>query len=651
MKMIKFALPLFIFFAVAIGLLHAQPASAAGFEAGRIIDDGVFTDASSMGVGDIQQFLNSKVPICDTNGTQTSEYGGGTRAQWGQTNYGQSTFTCLKDYSENGRSSAQIIYDTAQQYGINPKVILVLLQKEQSLVTDTWPLNIQYRSATGYGCPDTSVCDSQYYGLTNQVTWAAKMFRAIINDSPTWYTPYVLGDNYIQYSPDASCGGSTVTIVNRATQALYNYTPYQPNAAAIAAGWGSAPCGAYGNRNFYLYYTNWFGSTTATPSYGYSVVSRNIYSDSTYQTKISDTPTVEPNSSFYVKLVIKNTGNQVWYKNSLNLGGDGPQNRASAFASNTWFNAARPATINEASVGEGGTATFNFKMTAPTYLDTYSEQFGVLIEGNRWLSGILTIPVTVASSSPYYSIKPVSFDAYSDAALKTKLNPSGVSKYTGDKIYIKAVLKNTGNQTYPISLTKIAPTNPLNRSSIYADSSWANSSRVVGAQEGNIAPGENGTYVFSMTAPSTPQTISQEQFGVVIEGQQWLTDNIGTVSIQTVQRPPSELNENQTLQIGDSLLSYDERYWLVFQGDGNLVLYSPNRAVWSTQTQGKGGVRVVMQNDGNLVMYRADWTAIWNNNSAGKGTGSRLIPQTDGNLVTYTSAMKPTWWSGTNGQQ
>jgi len=646
----KFAIPLIVLGAIILGLSNVQPVSAAGFEAGRIIDDGVFTDSSSMSPNDIQQFLNSKVPVCDTNGTQPSEYGGGTRAQWGQAKYGQSTFPCLKDYVENGRKSAQIIYDTAQQYGISPKVILVLLQKEQSLVTDTWPLNIQYRSATGYGCPDTAACDSQYYGLTNQISWAAKMFRAIINDSPTWYTPYVLGNNFIRYSPDASCGGTNVNIVNRATQALYNYTPYQPNAGALAAGWGSAPCGAYGNRNFHLYFTNWFGSTTSTPSYGYSVISREIYSDSSYRTRISDTPTVEPNSNFYVKLIIKNTGNQVWSKNSLNLGGEGPQNRVSSFASDTWLNSARPATINENSVAEGGTGTFTFKMKAPSDLGSYSEQFGVLIEGNRWLNGSFTMPITVASSSPVFSSKAISFDTYTDGSYTNKLNPASISKYTGSKVFVRATIKNTGNQVFPISTTKIAPSNPQNRSSVYADSTWANTSRVVGAKEGDIAPGATGTYDFSITAPATPQSRTQQQFGMVIEGNRWLSDSIGTISIQTAQRPPEELLKDQILELGDSLLTGDERFWFILQGDGNLVLYSPTRAIWSTQTQGKGGVRAVMQGDGNLVIYRADWTPVWDSNTAGRGP-SRLIPQGDGNLVIYDAAWRATWWSGTNGQQ
>lgn len=248
---------------------RAQAVTAAGFKPGRIIDDAIFTNKNSMNVSQIQVFLNSKVPVCDTAGSQLSEYGGPDlngdgkvqRWEWGQANYNQTTFPCLRDYVDKGKTSAQLIYDTSQEFNINPQVILVLLQKEQALVNDTWPLAVQYRSATGYGCPDTAACDSAYYGLTNQVRWAATMFRAILNNSPTWYTPYVLGTNYIQYNPNASCGGSNVVIENRATQALYNYTPYQPSQAALDAGWGQVNCGAYGNRNFYLYFNDWFGNS------------------------------------------------------------------------------------------------------------------------------------------------------------------------------------------------------------------------------------------------------------------------------------------------------------------------------------------------------------------------------------------------------
>lgn len=250
--------------ALTLGVLSPQPQAhaASSWDPGRIIDDAVFSNANTMTIQDIQNFLNSKVPVCDTWGTKPSENGGGTRAQYGASRGNPAPFICLKDYVENNKSAARIIYETGQDYKINPQVLIVLLQKEQGLITDEWPFAIQYRSATGYGCPDTAPCESEYYGFTNQVRWAARMFRSIMDNNPNWYTPYILGDNYIQYNPNASCGGTNVTIQNRATQALYNYTPYQPNPGALAAGYGTAPCGAYGNRNFWLYFNDWFGSTT-----------------------------------------------------------------------------------------------------------------------------------------------------------------------------------------------------------------------------------------------------------------------------------------------------------------------------------------------------------------------------------------------------
>ena len=263
MKPIAIVTTLFIGMFLLVGAVNnVSAAPVVGFEAGRIIDDVVFTNKQSMSVAQIQAFLNSKVPVCDNWGTNGST---STSRRDSTLNAGYPIpMTCLKDYNENGKSSAQILYDIAQEFSINPQVLIVLLQKEQGLVTDDWPWPNQYRTATGYGCPDTAACDSQYYGFTNQVRWSARMFRAILNDSPTWYTPYETGWNYIQYSPDPDCGGSMVNIQNRSTQSLYNYTPYQPNTTSLNAGYGSGDyCSTYGNRNFYQYFKDWFGSTTA----------------------------------------------------------------------------------------------------------------------------------------------------------------------------------------------------------------------------------------------------------------------------------------------------------------------------------------------------------------------------------------------------
>ena len=238
-----------------------RAASLEGFDAGKIISDYQMGNYQSMTEEEIQSFLTTKNACKNTNKElyeeMTTRY---VRYSW---HFEDGHFVCLSEEKfgdgeviGEGETAAHIIWRAAQDYKINPQVLIVLLQKEQGLITDTYPNNIQYRSATGYGCPDTAACSSKYYGFKNQVRNAAAMFRTVLDGG---WTNYKLGKNYIQYNPNPDCGGSVVEIKNLATSALYRYTPYQPNEAALAAGYGTATCGAYGNRNFYLYFEDWFG--------------------------------------------------------------------------------------------------------------------------------------------------------------------------------------------------------------------------------------------------------------------------------------------------------------------------------------------------------------------------------------------------------
>jgi hypothetical protein len=252
-------------------------ADTSKFNPGYIVSDEIFYNADALGPPQIQQFLNSKVTSCDTNGTQIYS-GSTTRASYGSSRGYPPPYTCLKDFTQTttakpadaycsgysvvSQSAADMIYGVAKSCGISPQTLIVLLQKEQGLVTDDWPWSIQYRSATGMGCPDTAACDSYYYGFFNQIYGAArqfKMYRAL----PDSYS-YVAGrNNFIQWNPQGSCGGSSVFIYNQATAGLYNYTPYRPNQAALNSGYGSGDsCSSYGNRNFWLYFNDWFGSST-----------------------------------------------------------------------------------------------------------------------------------------------------------------------------------------------------------------------------------------------------------------------------------------------------------------------------------------------------------------------------------------------------
>lgn len=231
-------------------------ASLSGFKPGNIISDHVFYDGSSMSLSQIKSFLNSKVSSC------------------------RSGYTCLPDYTQNtksrsadqycdgytgrsGESAAAIIYRVAKSCDINPKALIVILQKEQGLVTHTWPSDWRYTIAMGMACPDTSACDTRYYGFQNQVYSAARQYQVYSKSSYfSWYP--VGATSNVRWHPNASCGSAPVYIENKATAALYYYTPYQPNQAALKAGYGTGDsCSAYGNRNFYNYFTDWFGSTHA----------------------------------------------------------------------------------------------------------------------------------------------------------------------------------------------------------------------------------------------------------------------------------------------------------------------------------------------------------------------------------------------------
>lgn len=241
---------------------EVDAANMAAFDPGYIISDYQMGNYSSMSEGDIQNFLSSKGRCGNTNfggvGTRVDYFSDSTPpTTWHVTN---GRTVCLAEENMNGESAAHIIWQAAQDYRINPQVLIVLLQKETGLITDPIPNSWDYQRATGYGCPDTAECSSKYYGFKNQIRNAAWLFRYTLDNG---YSRYPIGNVYVQWNPNAGCGGSVVNIRNNATSALYRYTPYQPNASALASSYGGGDgCAAFGNRNFYSYFEDWFGGIT-----------------------------------------------------------------------------------------------------------------------------------------------------------------------------------------------------------------------------------------------------------------------------------------------------------------------------------------------------------------------------------------------------
>jgi LysM repeat protein len=237
----------------------AKAADASRFDPGLIISDSVFYDFGTMTVAEIQRFLESKVPVC--------------RATTGP--------ACLRDYisdqlekpGEEGKCApmpampniraSQMIYNIARACGINPKVLLVTLQKEQGLIQASRPTAYMYRAAMGYGCPDSDpgICGKVWTGLFNQLYKGAGQLQWY-GDPRGSFTYLKVGRTAnIRFNPNARCGTKPVLIKSIATTALYYYTPYTPNDAALKNLYGTGDsCSAYGNRNFWRFFSDWFGS-------------------------------------------------------------------------------------------------------------------------------------------------------------------------------------------------------------------------------------------------------------------------------------------------------------------------------------------------------------------------------------------------------
>jgi hypothetical protein len=110
------------------------------------------------------------------------------------------------------------------------------------------------------------------------------------------------------------------------------------------------------------------------------------------------------------------------------------------------------------------------------------------------------------------------------------------------------------------------------------------------------------------------------------------------------------LSMNGTCYPAGTMLMQHELTTLIFQSDGNLVLYKTTggsrKAVWASGTNGKGATDVCLQGDGNLVVYSPS-KALWASGTNGSGANDLKL-QTDCNLVLYNAQGQAKWATGTN---
>lgn len=100
----------------------------------------------------------------------------------------------------------------------------------------------------------------------------------------------------------------------------------------------------------------------------------------------------------------------------------------------------------------------------------------------------------------------------------------------------------------------------------------------------------------------------------------------------------------QVLSAGQVITSDNGQFRLIYQSDGNLVLYDHRNqtALWSTNTAGTTVGQAIMQSDGNFVLYDGDGDARWASGTSGNPKAYLLV-QNDGNIVVYSPDGRSLW--------
>lgn len=210
-----------------LGAFHPLPSQAFDFKQNFILSDHEFRDSSALSLTGIKNFLKEK-------GSFLQEY-------------------ITRDVSGDEVSAAEIIYDTAQAYDLNPKVLLVMAEKESSAITRSTSSSASTDWTLGYavcdGCSKSDPNVIKYKGLAKQFDAAgnriANSYLADLEDHGSTISGW--GPGITKTTID----GIEVTPTNNATAALYTYNP-----CVGAYGGGDSRYGC--NSLFAKLYYAWF---------------------------------------------------------------------------------------------------------------------------------------------------------------------------------------------------------------------------------------------------------------------------------------------------------------------------------------------------------------------------------------------------------
>ncbi|HEY5240486.1 MAG TPA: CHAP domain-containing protein [Polyangiaceae bacterium] len=163
--------------------------------------------------------------------------------------------------------------------------------------------------------------------------------------------------------------------------------------------------------------------------------------------------------------------------------------------------------------GQSGTeaqfsSTSHVVLNSPAYADTVGSSPSVM---GMTISGFIS-PVGLTSSSSY---------AASYVGQSFPLASTALTMTAGQTIPSYIEMKNTGSVAWD-SKTHLGTTQPRDRTSVFADSTWLAPNRPAGVT-GSVAVGASYKFAFDLHAPSKPGTYL-EYFNLVEDGVAWFSD-------------------------------------------------------------------------------------------------------------------------------
>ncbi|MGH7674437.1 MAG: NBR1-Ig-like domain-containing protein [Gemmatimonadales bacterium] len=221
-----------------------------------------------------------------------------------------------------------------------------------------------------------------------------------------------------------------------------------------------------------------------------------------------------PGQTQHVFIIMRNTGSTTWTRaGEYKLGSQHPQDNV-RWGTNRVYLEPGDATA------PGQTKTFEFEITAPTTPGTYDFQWRMVQDGVEWF-GAQTPNVRIAVQPPARAN-----DAdFSGGLLPPLLEP-------GETRHVSLTWRNTGTTTWTrADEYKLGSQNPQD------NVRWG-TNRVYLEPGDSILPGQNKTFTFDITAPTSLGTYDV-QWRMVQDGVEWFGDTMPTFRI-TVQGPTAE---------------------------------------------------------------------------------------------------------------